>query len=149
MTSNKHHTTTNKNAEHKDVCNNVVIYIAVLGFVYLQRFTNSTVYHAAAQVDMAGSTFAAPIHEALSYGYEFVTERNIKVSYQAVGSGTGKRMLFEKKVDIATTDSLVTDKEYSNANYQVLLLPLYASSVVIPFNVPEYVGTVYFAHILV
>src|SRR5262245_4649551 len=62
----------------------------------------------------AGATFPAPVYKRWFLEY-YNAHPNIRVSYQAVGSGAGIRQFSEGLTDFGATDSFMGEKEIKQA----------------------------------
>jgi phosphate transport system substrate-binding protein len=89
----------------------------------------------------AGATFPAPIYKR--WFQEFYHRHpQIRVNYQAIGSGAGIRQFSADLVDFGASDAAMSDAEIKSAMEKnpkrggVLLLPMTAGSVAICYNVP-------------
>ena len=61
-------------------------------------------------INGAGATFPAPIYQ--TWAQEFGKKNpNIKVNYQSVGSGAGRRQFVARTVDFGATDSVPRPEE--------------------------------------
>ncbi|RIH81234.1 Phosphate-binding protein PstS [Calidithermus terrae] len=96
---------------------------------------------ASAQVTLtgAGATFPAPLYTE-KYIPTFSKLANVKINYQAVGSGGGQRQLLDKVVQFAGSDAPLTDaqmKEYQDkTGSAVLHIPAALGPVAITYNLP-------------
>lgn len=66
-------------------------------------------------VNGAGSTFAAPIYS--KWSAEYNRETNIKINYQAVGSGAGIKQIATKTVDFGATDDPLNEQDVRDNGY--------------------------------
>ena len=57
----------------------------------------------------AGATFPYPLYSKMFDVY--AKEYNVKVNYQAIGSGGGIRQLINKTVDFGASDAILTDED--------------------------------------
>jgi phosphate transport system substrate-binding protein len=83
----------------------------------------------------AGATFPNPIYS------RWFTEFNqlhpeIKINYQAVGSGAGIRQVSEGTVDFGASDAIMTDQQISEAKVKVMAIPTVLGAVVPIYNLP-------------
>ncbi len=81
----------------------------------------------------AGATFPYPLYSLLFN--EYYKEHNVKVNYQAIGSGGGIRQILNKTVDFGGTDAFMNDKELAKANAKILHIPTCIGAVVISYNI--------------
>ncbi len=83
----------------------------------------------------AGATFPAPLYKRWFLEY-YLAHPDIRVNYQAIGSGAGIRQFSEGLVQFGASDAAMTDAEMAKVSSGVQLLPLTAGSVAICFNLP-------------
>jgi len=60
----------------------------------------------------AGATFPAPVYQAWFDDYTKVA-KNVRINYQALGSGAGIQQLIARTVDFGASDAAMSDKELS------------------------------------
>lgn len=84
----------------------------------------------------AGATFPAPIYQAWFDDYNKDVAKNVKVNYQAVGSGGGIQQFTAGTVDFGASDVGMTDAQLQAAP-DAQLLPTVLGAVVVTYNVPE------------
>jgi len=82
----------------------------------------------------AGATFPYPLYSKMFDAY--YKEFNIKVNYQAIGSGGGIRQLKNKTVDFGATDAFMSDKALKNADKKILHVPICLGAIAISYNLP-------------
>ena len=80
----------------------------------------------------AGASFPHPFYSKLFEVYERKTD--VKVNYQAIGSGGGIRQLFNNTVDFGATDSFIKDEKLSEFSHPVLHIPTCLGAVTISYN---------------
>ncbi len=83
----------------------------------------------------AGATFPYPLYSKMFDVY--AKEYNVKVNYQAIGSGGGIRQLINKTVDFGGSDAILTAEDAKAAGDVVLQIPTCAGAVVITYNLPN------------
>jgi phosphate transport system substrate-binding protein len=89
----------------------------------------------------AGATFPAPLYKRWFLEY-YASHPDVRVNYQAIGSGAGIRQFSSGLVDFGASDAAMSDQEIEAAVKQqperqgVLLLPMTAGSVAVCYNVP-------------
>ena len=88
----------------------------------------------------AGATFPAPLYTEY-YAPNFQrANANVRVSYQAVGSGAGIRQFTDKVVNFGATDAPLTDAQIADikkaTNSDVLHIPTALGPVAVIFNLP-------------
>ena len=82
----------------------------------------------------AGATFPAPFYSKVfdEYNKQF----NVKVNYQAIGSGGGQTQLKNKTVDFGASDVVVSDDAAKSFPMPFLSIPMVAGAAVITYNLP-------------
>jgi phosphate transport system substrate-binding protein len=82
----------------------------------------------------AGATFPYPLYSKMfdEYGKEY----NVKVNYQAIGSGGGIQQLKNKTVDFGASDAFLSDADLASAPAAIVHVPMVAGAVVITYNLP-------------
>ncbi len=82
----------------------------------------------------AGATFPYPLYSKMfdEYGKEY----NVKVNYQAIGSGGGIQQLKAKTVDFGGSDAFMSDADLAAAPAPILHVPIAAGAVVVTYNLP-------------
>jgi phosphate transport system substrate-binding protein len=89
----------------------------------------------------AGATFPAPLYERWFLEY-YKHHPNVRVNYQAIGSGAGIRQFTEVLVNFGASDALMKPEEIEKAeaaarhkgNEGVQMLPMTAGSIVLAYN---------------
>ncbi len=90
-----------------------------------------------AQADLtgAGATFPYPIYS--KWFADYAAQTNVKINYQAIGSGGGIRQLSDGTVDFGASDSPMTDGELQKAKGgRVLHFPTVIGAVAVVYNMP-------------
>ena len=82
----------------------------------------------------AGATFPYPFYSKMFDEYHKIN--NVKVNYQAIGSGGGIRQLTDKTVDFGATDAFMDEKELAQAGAPIIHIPMCLGAVVITYNLP-------------
>ncbi len=83
----------------------------------------------------AGATFPAPLYER--YIAEFQRKNpDIKVNYQAIGSGGGIKQVIAGVVDFGGSDAAMTDDDIKKVGKGVLLVPTAGGAVAVVYNLP-------------
>ena len=82
----------------------------------------------------AGATFPYPLYSKMFdvYGKEY----QVKVNYQAIGSGGGIRQLINKTVDFGGSDAVMSDEDAKAAGGPVLHIPVCSGAVVLVYSLP-------------
>jgi phosphate transport system substrate-binding protein len=81
----------------------------------------------------SGASFPAPIYSR--WFKEFGDKNpNIRVNYQATGSGAGIKAFIEGQTDFGASDAAMTDEEIKQASDNVRLLPMTAGNIVLAYN---------------
>jgi phosphate transport system substrate-binding protein len=89
----------------------------------------------------AGATFPAPLYKRWFLEY-YKRHPEVRVNYQAIGSGAGIRQFSANLVTFGASDAAMSDKEIAKAMEEnprrkgILLLPMTAGSVSICYNLP-------------
>lgn len=87
------------------------------------------------QINGAGATFPAPIYTKWFAEYNKM-HPNVRINYQALGSGAGIRQITERTVFFGATDGPMTPEQLQAAQGKVLHLPTVLGAVVPVYNVP-------------
>jgi phosphate transport system substrate-binding protein len=85
----------------------------------------------------AGATFPAPLYKRWFLEY-YKAHPEVRVNYQAIGSGAGIRQFSQGLVDFGASDAAMSDKQLDDPQVRgnVQLLPMTAGSIVISYNLP-------------
>jgi phosphate transport system substrate-binding protein len=84
----------------------------------------------------SGASFPAPIYSR--WFREFGSKNpNVRVNYQATGSGAGIKAFVEGQTDFGASDAAMTDEEIKQANGNVALLPITAGNIVLGYNLED------------
>ncbi|MEO6602264.1 MAG: phosphate ABC transporter substrate-binding protein PstS [Polyangiaceae bacterium] len=83
----------------------------------------------------AGATFPYPLYSKWISEYAKINP-NVKINYQAIGSGGGIRQIVAGTVDFGATDAPMKDEESKGAD-KLFHIPATIGAVVIAYNVPE------------
>lgn len=89
-------------------------------------------------INGAGSTFAAPLYTKWAYRYQQL-HPEVKVNYQAIGSGGGIQQITNRTVDFGASDAWLTAAQKEKAP-GLFNLPLVLGAVVVAYNVPGLSG---------
>ncbi|HLO85343.1 MAG TPA: phosphate ABC transporter substrate-binding protein PstS [Nostocaceae cyanobacterium] len=83
----------------------------------------------------AGATFPAPLYER--YAREVKKKHpELKINYQAIGSGGGIRQVIAGTVDFGGSDAAMTDAEIAKVKNGVILVPTAGGAVSVVYNIP-------------
>ncbi|BAB72868.1 phosphate ABC transporter substrate-binding protein PstS [Anabaena sp. FACHB-709] len=83
----------------------------------------------------AGATFPAPLYER--YAREVRKKHpELRINYQAIGSGGGIRQTIAGTVDFGGSDAAMTDAEIAKVKNGVILVPTAGGAVSVVYNVP-------------
>jgi phosphate transport system substrate-binding protein len=84
----------------------------------------------------SGASFPAPLYSR--WFREFSNKNpNIRVNYQATGSGAGIKAFTAGQTDFGASDAAMSDEELKAANNNVVLLPVTAGHIVLAYNLPD------------
>jgi phosphate transport system substrate-binding protein len=88
----------------------------------------------------AGATFPAPVYKRWFLEY-YKRHPDVRVNYQAIGSGAGRRQFRNRVVSFGASDAFPSAKEIAAINemphsHGLVLLPMTAGSIVLCYNVP-------------
>ncbi|MBF2063779.1 MAG: phosphate ABC transporter substrate-binding protein PstS [Calothrix sp. C42_A2020_038] len=83
----------------------------------------------------AGATFPAPLYER--YAREIRKKLpNLRINYQAIGSGGGIRQTIAGTVDFGASDAAMTDADIAKVKNGVILVPTAGGAVAVVYNLP-------------
>ena len=100
------------------------------GFVY-----TATSQTASVTLNGAGATFPAPLYQR--YFQQFSQRNpNVRVNYQAVGSGAGVRQMIAGTVDFAGSDVAMKNDEMARVSRGVIFIPTAGGPVAVVYNLP-------------
>jgi len=83
----------------------------------------------------AGATLPAPLYERWIAAYQR-QHGDVRITYEAVGSGEGQRRFLADAVDFGASDAALTDEQIARAQSGAQLLPATAGMVVLAYNLP-------------
>lgn len=93
----------------------------------------STATGGSLQLQGSGASFPKPIYE--KWVSEFgKANPNIRIDYQATGSGAGQKALLAKTADFGASDDPMSDEDLKSAGGEVLHIPTVLGAVVITYN---------------
>lgn len=82
----------------------------------------------------AGASFPYPLYQQMFDEYHKQTQ--VRINYQAIGSGGGMRQISNQTVDFAGTDAIMGDQAIKEAGAHILHIPICLGAVVITYNIP-------------
>ena len=82
----------------------------------------------------AGASFPRPIYEKWISEYGKLRE-DVRIDYQATGSGAGQRAILTRTVDFGATDDPMSDEDLAKAKGKILHIPTVLGAVVITYNI--------------
>jgi phosphate transport system substrate-binding protein len=93
--------------------------------------------HAETRLQGAGATFPAPLYERWVAEYQKV-KPDVKIDYQAIGSGGGIKGITDKTIDFAGSDAPMSKKELEAAGGAagIVEVPTCAGGIVPAYNLP-------------
>lgn len=104
----------------------------------------------------AGASFPKPIYEKWVNEYGKLNP-NIKIDYQAVGSGGGQRAILNNTADFGASDDPMKDEDLKKAEGELLHIPTVLGAVVLTYNLegidkplkmtPEVIAGIYMGEI--
>jgi len=84
----------------------------------------------------SGASFPAPLYSR--WFREYGTKNpNVRVNYQATGSGAGIKAFTAGQTDFGASDAAMSDDEIKAAQGNVVLLPMTAGHIVLAYNLPD------------
>lgn len=87
----------------------------------------------------AGATFPAPLYKKWIEEYQKIN-KDVVISYDAVGSGSGIKQFIAEAVDFGASDSAMKDEQIAQVAKGVQLIPATAGSIVLAYNIPNIEG---------
>ena len=95
----------------------------------------ATMGASAQNINGAGATFPYPIYS--KWFSEYTQQHpNVKINYQAIGSGGGIRQVSEGTVDFGATDGPMNDEQIKGAKVKTMHIPTVLGAVVPIYNIP-------------
>jgi phosphate transport system substrate-binding protein len=83
----------------------------------------------------AGATYPYPLYSKWIDDYRKMVPQ-VRINYQAVGSGGGVRELLDGAVDFGATDVLTSDEQLSHAKTPIVYIPTVLGAIVPIYNIP-------------
>ena len=115
------------------ILNRVVATSVITGAVVLSPVLSAIAL--AETLNGAGATFPAPLYE--KYAREVKKKfPDLKVNYQAIGSGGGIRQTIAGTVDFGGSDAAMKDDEIAKVKNGVILVPTAGGAVSVLYNLP-------------
>ncbi|WP_016953408.1 phosphate ABC transporter substrate-binding protein PstS [Anabaena sp. PCC 7108] len=115
------------------ILNRVVTFSVLTGAVALSPVLTATAQ--AETLNGAGATFPAPLYER--YAREVKKKHpELKINYQAIGSGGGIRQTIAGTVDFGASDAAMKDDEIAKVKKGVILVPTAGGAVSVVYNLP-------------
>ncbi|MEI3652179.1 MAG: phosphate ABC transporter substrate-binding protein PstS [Dolichospermum lemmermannii FEM_B0920] len=115
------------------ILNRVVATSVITGAVALSPMLSAIAQ--AETLNGAGATFPAPLYE--KYAREVKKKYpDLKVNYQAIGSGGGIRQTIAGTVDFGGSDAAMKDDEIAKVKNGVILVPTAGGAVSVVYNLP-------------
>mgnify|MGYP000452881893 CR=1 FL=1 len=96
-------------------------------------FSSST--FAEVRLQGSGASFPFPIYSKWFRDFS-QANKDVRVDYQAKGSGAGIQDFTNQVVDFAGSDAAMSDEEISKVRAGVVLLPITAGEIVLTYNLP-------------
>lgn len=85
------------------------------------------------QLQGSGASFPKPIYEKWVSEFGKVNP-NIRIDYQATGSGAGQKALLSKTADFGASDDPMSDEDLKSAGAEILHIPTVLGAVVLTYN---------------
>lgn len=105
---------------------------------------SASLAHADVQLQGAGATFPAPLYNRLVAEYQKL-HPDVKIDYQAIGSGGGIKAITDSTVDFAGSDAPMGKKDLEACGADnIVQVPSCAGAVVPAYNVPGITGELKF-----
>lgn len=82
----------------------------------------------------SGATFPKPIYEKWASEYQKINS-NVRINYQANGSGAGQKAILENTSDFGASDDPMADEDL--AGKDILHIPTVLGAVVLTYNLPD------------
>jgi len=83
----------------------------------------------------AGASFPAPLYQRWFRDY-YLAHPNVRVDYQAIGSGGGVENFLGGRLDFTGSDLPLSGKDAAKAEGRVVQIPVTAGAVVMAYNLP-------------
>lgn len=113
------------------IFNGLAIQIIALGITIVCLAASA---NAKELISIAGATFPAPLYRKWIQVYS--SSNDVRIDYQAVGSGKGIQLLTELKVDIGASDIFLSNDELKRQKHKILHIPTCIGAVAVIYNLP-------------
>lgn len=87
----------------------------------------------AIQIQGSGASFPKPIYEKWVSEFGKINP-NVRIDYQATGSGAGQKALLAKTADFGASDDPMSDEDLKSAGAEILHIPTVLGAVVLTYN---------------
>lgn len=112
------------------------IFLKLIFTVFIVFLINAfTLFSQSNELLGAGATFPYPLYSKMFS--EYSKAKNVKINYQAIGSGGGIKQLLSKTVNFAGTDAFLSNDELKKAGVEIIHIPTCIGAVVVTYNLPE------------
>lgn len=111
----------------------LLVAIAVIATVSITGASAESARSSAGEISGAGATFPAPLIAVWQQKYE--AAKDVKVNYNAIGSGGGIAAITQKTVDFGASDAPLSADQFSSCNGCVQL-PWVLSATSVMYNMP-------------
>jgi phosphate transport system substrate-binding protein len=106
-------------------------------FALVTAFATATVHAQEVRLQGGGATFPAPLYQRWVTDYQ-QAHPNVKIDYQAIGSGGGIKGITDKTFDFAGSDAPLSRKQIADLGGEdkIVQIPTVAGAVVLAYNLP-------------
>ena len=112
----------------------IVVIAIIIGSIFAYQYFQTP--QQTITMNGAGATFPQPFLNATITTYTAQIRTNVRINYQAVGSGAGIQSLTSKTVDFAGSDAPLTDSQRAAAP-NTLHIPETIGAVTLAYNLPS------------
>jgi phosphate transport system substrate-binding protein len=84
----------------------------------------------------SGATFPKPMYEKWVSEFGKINP-NLRIDYQATGSGAGQKAILAKTADFGASDSAMKDEDLKGASAEILHIPTVLGAVVLTYNLED------------
>ena len=85
-------------------------------------------------LNAAGASFPAKVYQ--SWFAELAGSSGLKVNYQAVGSGSGRKAFIDETVDFAASDDPIKEADRNQVSRGVVQIPMVGGTIAFGYNKP-------------